>query len=111
MSVVVFLYSESFCVEMLIAQQCLYHRVVRGELLFNTNRDNYTCMKCSKLWQSYWIPQFNVPEGNLLPCIILSFNGPKSVISVLNCVQNIQVVWDMLLYHWLSSFHYPSVKS
>lgn len=48
MSVVVFLYSESFCVEMLIAQQYLYHRVVRGELLFNTNRDNYTCIEMFK---------------------------------------------------------------
>jgi hypothetical protein len=48
MLVVVFLYSESFCVEMLIAQQCLYHRVVRGELLFNTNRDNYTCIEMFK---------------------------------------------------------------
>ena len=48
MSVVVFLYSESFCVEMLIAQQCLYHRVVRGQLLFNTNRDNYTHIEMFK---------------------------------------------------------------
>ena len=44
-TLVVFLYSERFCVEKLIAQQCLYHRVVKVQLLFNTNKDNYTCIE------------------------------------------------------------------
>jgi len=34
-------------------------------------------LKCSKHWQSYWIPQFNVSEGNPLPYIIFSFTGPQ----------------------------------
>ena len=40
--VVVFLYSESFCVEVLITA------VVRGQLLFNSNRDNYACIEMFK---------------------------------------------------------------
>jgi hypothetical protein len=58
-------------------------------------------LKCSRHWQTQWIPPFNISETNLLPPLMFSCIGPKALICV---------AWDMVLGCCPGSSQCPAVK-